>query len=517
MMVTLRFCLAFLLLPACGGSGARPHPEPSGAIASDAAATPTTPDPPRPGSSEPDATGADVTGPDASSPGATETGKRDAGTAGDVHDGGGRDASTAGGTDARVPDAAAAPGPPVVSLDAATAADATAAPPPVNPARLDFFRPEVIHQISLTIDPARWDAYLGRHRSFPVPPGDKWFAGDFVIDGTPLRNVGFHGFGWGSRFENANKPNLSIDIDRNVPGQSLRGIERMRLKNNGQDVSGLRQTLLYQAMRESSLLAPRSTFAELTVNGRSYGFYFVEEAFSHGFLRERTGNEDGATYEPTGCQGFVSPVAGGCDRIGDHFDRPFNPAAGRGEDLVALCQVMNGPADRFLGSVGTLIALPEWIDQVAIDTALAGNLDGFSASGGNFRLYHDTRADRLRLVILGPDDTFETDYLPAPSFRAPEPHQSCRAKNPLYRDIFLEKLTATEEGLTLYRNAVRRLRTGVLSPGTIERRVNELWAIIGPRVQNDPLLNPDDDPGRSKDEILEYVRRRWQALQDAGF
>ena len=460
---------------------------------------------------------------DVASPPVASPGRPDAGTAGDLRagDAGGGDASSpAGGTDARLADAPPAPGPPVVSPDAGAAADApaaTAPPSPANPARLDFFRPEVIHQIAVTIDPARWDAYLRRHRSFPQPPGDKWFAGDFVIDGTPLPNVGFHGFGWGSRFENANKPNLSIDIDRNVPGQSLRGIERMRLKNNGQDVSALRQTVLYQAMRESNLMAPRSTYAELTVNGRSYGFYFVEEAFSHGFLRERTGSEDGAAYEPAGCQGFVSPAAGGCDRIGEHFDRPFNPTAGLGEDLVALCRVMNGPADQFLGAVTSLIPLAEWIDQVAIDTALAGNRDGFSASAGNFRLYHDTRADRLRLVILGPDDTFEPGALPGPSFQAPEPHESCRAKNPQYRDIFLEKLTATPEGLALYRNAVRRLRTGVLSPETVERRVNELWAAIGPRVESDPMLDPGDDPERSKNEILEYVRRRWQALQDAGF
>jgi hypothetical protein len=524
MMVTLRFCvflcLLLVLLPACGGSRAGSHPEPSGpGASSDPAATPTAPDPPIAGSRDRDAKAPEVGAPDGASPPVGLPVKPDAGTAADLRAGGagGGDASsTAGGSDAHVADAPPAPGLPVVSVDAGAAPDA-AASMPTNPARVDFFRPDVIHQIALTIDPARWDVYLRRHRSFPLPPGDKWFAGDFVIDGTPLRNVGFHGFGWGSRFENANKPNLSIDIDRNVPGQSLRGIERMRLKNNGQDVSALRQTLLYQAMRESNLMAPRSTYAELTVNGRSYGFYFVEEAFSHGFLRERTGSEDGATYEPTGCQGFVSPAAGGCERIGDHFDRPFNPMAGLGEDLVALCRVMNGPADQFLGAVASLIPLSEWIDQLAIDSALAGNLDGFSASGGNFRLYHDTRADRLRLVILGPDDTFEPEALPGPSFRAPEPHESCRAKNPQYRDIFLEKLTATAEGLTLYRNAVRRLRTGLLSAETIERRVNELWAVIGARVKSDPMLNPDDDPEHSKDEILEYVRRRWPALQGAGF
>jgi hypothetical protein len=401
------------------------------------------------------------------------------------------------------------------SPDAATPPDAPPTPPDSD-AREQFFRPEVIHQIALTIDPARWEAYLSRHRSFPMPSGDKWFAGDFVIDGTPLRQVGFHGFGWGSRLDTPNKPNLSIDIDRNVPGQSLRGIERMRLKNNGQDTSALRQTILYQAMRASNLMAPRSTYAELTVNGQPYGFYLVEEAFSDGFVRQRTGNADGAAYEPTGCQGFVSPPAG-CASLIDYFHRPFNASAGGVEKLVALCQVMNAPADSFLSSVAALIPLPEWIDQLAIDTALAGNVDGFSASGGNFRLYHDTAMDRLRLVILGPDDTFEPDFLPVPNFRTPEPHDSCRTRNPSYRDIFLEKLTATPEGLVMYQTAVRRLRTGILSPEAIQRRIDELWALIGARVAADPTLDAGSDPERSKNEIIDYVSRRWPALQQAGF
>jgi hypothetical protein len=506
-------CLFLALLPACDDSEPGLFPAPP-TLAGDPATGPLpgamSPDmATRPGPS--DATNPDGRAPDRASPGPIMPGGRDAGS---------RDApaSDRSAPDTRVADAASAPSDQSVSPRDAAPTDASVTPPtpPSEGAREEFFRPEVIHQIALTIDPARWEAYLTRHRSFPVPPGDKWFAGDFVIDGTPLPNVGFHGFGWGSRLENQNKPNLSIDIDRNVPGQSLRGIERMRLKNNAQDTSALRQTILYEAMRASNLLAPRSTYAELTVNGRPHGFYLVEEAFSDGFLRQRTGNGDGAAYEPTGCQGFVSPAAG-CEFIVDHFDRPFNPGAGAGEDLIALCRVMNGPADSFLVSVAPLIPLSEWIDQLAIDTALAGNVDGFSASGGNFRLYHDTALHKLRLVILGPDDTFAPQYLPRPSFRAPEPHQSCRADNPSYRDIFLEKLTATAEGLALYQNSVRRLRTGVLSPAAIERRVNELWTLIGPRVMADPLLDPDANPEQRRDEILEHVQRRWPALQAAGF
>jgi hypothetical protein len=399
----------------------------------------------------------------------------------------------------------------------AGAADAGAAPVDERAAREDFFRSEVIHRIEIKVDPAVWQSFMGEHRTFRSSAVRTWFRADFRIDGTDLRDVAFRSFGWGSRDENRNKPNLNLDINRNVPGQTLRGIERMRIKNNGQDVSGLRQTILYQAMRESNLMAPRSTYADLVVNGEPFGFYFVEEAFTGGFVKERTGNSNGAAYEPVGCQGLVIPTDGGCDEMEDYFSRSFNETVGLGEDLAALCRAMNGPPEQLLAALDPLILVSEWIDQLAIDTALAGNRDGFSVAGSNFRLYHDTALDKLRLVVLGPDDTFVPDHLPEPSFVKPEPDPGCLEDNPQFRDIFLEKLQATPAGLALYQSAVRKFRTGALAAPRVKQRIDTLWALIGSRVQNDPLKVDYYDGVESKDAIKQFIDRRWPALEQAGF
>ncbi len=404
-------------------------------------------------------------------------------------------------------------------IEAAAPAPLPPQPAPLPPdlaARMDFFRSDVVHRIEITVDPEHWRAYLAEHRRFDSDAEKQWFQADFRIDGTDLRAVAFHSFGWGSRSGNGRKPNLSLDIDRIVPGQKLRGIERMRIKNNGQDTSGLRQTILYEAMRASNLMAPRSTFANLTVNGEPYGFYFVEESFTSGFVRERTGNGDGAAYEPAGCQGFL-PARGGCAGLAEYFSSNFNPLAPGSDRLVGLCQALNGPPAQLVPAVSPYILLSEWIDQVAIDTALAGNRDGFSSAGANFRLYHDTALDRLRLVILGPDDTFVPESLPEPSFVAPRATRSCREENRAYRDVFLEQLVATPEGLAMYQAAVRRLRIGVLGAGRISQRLDELWAVVAEHARADPLRSPDLDVDASKDAIKQYVDLRWRALEAAGF
>jgi hypothetical protein len=410
-----------------------------------------------------------------------------------------------------LPDAGAAPSDaaaPTTSVDAA-APDA-AAPP--------FFVEETVHLVEITIDPAEWQRYLEDHTNYGLRNEPRWFRADFRIDGTPLRDVAFHTFGFGSRLENKQKPNFSLDIERNVKGQSLHGLTRMRIKNNGQDVSGLRQVITYEAMRKAGLMAPRSTYADVVVNGAPYGFYSVEEAFTKRFVRERTGNDDGPAYEAQGCRGLTAP-ADGCERIGGWYNRDFNEAVGQGEDLVKLCQTANGPPETFLTDIATVLKVDEWIDQIAINTALIGDFDGYSRSGANFRLYHDTALDRFRLIILGPDDSYAPDRLPAPDPLHPAPKEGCLEPDLLaapYRDLFLERLIATPAGLAMYQQAVRKLRTGVMAAGPLKQRVDALWAIIGPHVKADSRNVAYMDPEEMKESIKRYIDQRWAALEATG-
>jgi hypothetical protein len=417
-------------------------------------------------------------------------------------------------------DAAAAPDadPAKPPVDApAPAPDQSPADAPAMPGAAAFFRTEVIHRIEITIDPAMWQAYMVDHTNYARRPDPVWFRADFTIDGTPLKDVGFHTFGFGSRVENKQKPNLSLDLNRNVPGQHLGGVKRMRIKNNGQDVTGLRQALVYEAMRESKLLAPRTTFADLFVNGEAWGFYTVEEHFNKDFVRERTGNDNGTAYEATDCHGFVAAPDTGCSRIMGAFDRDFNPNLGQGEDLVALCNAMNSPPEQFMSAVGALAHLPDWIGQLAIDTALAGDHDGYSTAGANFRLYRDTALGKFRLIILGPDHTFVAWMLPEPDPLRPKPNQRCTL-DPMftYRDIFLDRLIASPEGLAMYQQAVRSLRTGAMEAGKLKRRVDELWGIVGSHVMSDARRTAHMSPGERLLEIKGYIDRRWPALEQAG-
>jgi hypothetical protein len=410
---------------------------------------------------------------------------------------------------------------PAAVVDAASEVSPTpmdVAPPPMDlgvdraAGSFDFFQVGTIHRIEVTVDPVQWQQFMQEH-AIPEAPA-LWRQADIKIDGVALSKVGFKTFGFGSRLYAPNKPNLHLDINKYVAGQNLHGFSRMRIKNNGQDPSGLRQAITYEAMRAAGVGAPRSTFAQLFVNNEPYGFYSVEESFTTGFVLERTGNDNGAAYEAGDCDGFVP--AGGCATIGDYYSRSFNPQAGTGEDLIALCNVMQGPAEQFVAAVTPLIELDQWIMSVAADTALAGDYDGFSTNANNFRMYHDTATNKLRLYIFGPDVTFDADYLPIPDPLKPVPGMDCQMRNPAYRDIFLEKLVGTPAGLARYRQAVQQLRAGPMSPATIKARVDAMWALVGALVKADPRRTTDHDPEQSKELIKTYIDARITQLVTAG-
>ena len=386
--------------------------------------------------------------------------------------------------------------------------------PPAEPTTDEFFRIDAIHRIDLTADAAEWQRFLAEHKDPDATP--TWHQADLRVDGTPLKQVAFKTFGYGSREAAPDKPNLNIDFEKNIDGQSYAGLSRFRVKNNGQDPSALHQVVTYEALRANGLWAPRTTFAQLYVNGQEYGFYTVEESFGKSFVRARGAMDTGAAYEAGDCHGFM-PVNGSCDNLVDQYNAAFNSATtSTGEELVAICNALAKPADKVLTALNPILDIHEWARAIAADLAIAGDNDGFSTAASNFRLYHDPKTNKLRLIIMGPDDTYIPDWLPDPDPKKPQPADYCKDRNPGFHDVFLEQLLATAEGLAIYRDEVQALRKGAMSAARIKERVNAIWGVTKGPVLADPKLAKDADPEGIKDGMIEFIDRRVVHLEAAG-
>ena len=98
--------------------------------------------------------------------------------------------------------------------------------------------------------------------------------------------VGVHLKGaWGSWRDITGKAAFKIKMDAFVKGQSLFGITKMTLNNMVQDGSYIHEVLTYRLFRAVGVPAPRTGFADVTLNGIDYGLHLNVETVNPEMLK----------------------------------------------------------------------------------------------------------------------------------------------------------------------------------------------------------------------------------------
>ena len=96
----------------------------------------------------------------------------------------------------------------------------------------------------------------------------------FTIDGAPqpTMEAGLRLKGrYGSSRPLTGKAALKLKLDFSVPGQSLLGIEELRLNNMVQDPTKRREAVGYAMFRALGVACPRTGYAWVTLNGGRCG------------------------------------------------------------------------------------------------------------------------------------------------------------------------------------------------------------------------------------------------------
>ena len=98
--------------------------------------------------------------------------------------------------------------------------------------------------------------------------------------------VGVHLKGaWGSWRDVTGKAAFKIKMDAFVKGQSFFGITKMTLNNMVQDGSYIHEVLTYRLFRAVGVPAPRTGFADVTLNGINYGLHLNVETVNPEMLK----------------------------------------------------------------------------------------------------------------------------------------------------------------------------------------------------------------------------------------
>jgi hypothetical protein len=243
-----------------------------------------------------------------------------------------------------------------------------------------IFRSDLVHEWSLSLSDESWDALIEDPYSYVKATFDAGLGP--VTIGVRLK-------GWSSFRPLTDKPSLKFDFDRFVDGGRFHGLEHIDMASEIHDLAAVSEFIAYRLFRDNGLPAPRTGFAQLTINDQAYGFYTVVEARDDEFIEHRWADDKGSLYESSSEHWPCDLDDPGCDC----FELDEAGKNDNRDDLALFCSVATDtPDDAWLASMKEVMDWTVFQRSMAMEMAL-GTYDHYAGYRGNYYLYHEPQAD----------------------------------------------------------------------------------------------------------------------------
>ena len=148
-----------------------------------------------------------------------------------------------------------------------------------------------VRQIEIFFSQSNWDDSLHYYYS----SGQRLIADSIIIDGEVDELVGVRYKGGSSYSSNSIKNPLNISLDYVNNGQSIDGYNTLKLSNGFHDPTFVREMLSYEIARDY-MPAPKSTYANVFINGNQIGLYVcvqsIDDDFTNENFYERKGQQE---------------------------------------------------------------------------------------------------------------------------------------------------------------------------------------------------------------------------------
>jgi hypothetical protein len=229
-----------------------------------------------------------------------------------------------------------------------------------------------------------------------------------VAKGPPLGEVGIRLKGTGSFRGFDRKAAFKVKFNEYV-SQTFLGLKKLTLNNMVQDPSMLCETLAYELFRGLGVPSSRTGFADVSVNGTSYGVYLNIETLDKVFLPHWFGSTR-HLYEADMPGVDVEPGRAGDFEVQEGSESDLT-------DLEALIAAANGATGDWSDGMAAVADLAEMTKMWAVERYV-GHWDGYAGQAdpeaeafrpNNYYLHdEDTGPDtgRFRMLPWGTDQTW---------------------------------------------------------------------------------------------------------------
>jgi spore coat protein H len=319
------------------------------------------------------------------------------------------------------------------------------------------------------------------------------------------------------------KLSMKVKFDEYALDRRFFGLKRLNFHSMIRDATKLHEHVAYGLYREQGLPAPRSTWAELRVNGETLGLFSMVEQIDGRFTAERfSSGGDGNLYKE------AWPESDSAAYYADHLET--NEQTGSHEGMLAFAAALTSTSDdERNAALGTFMDLDALYRYMAVDDAIA-NSDGITAiycetepcENHNYYFYQEELRPFFWLIpwdvdaALTPNNPFSQI-----------PHWTVRPTDCDVRYAVWDKeviapgcdpfFRALGSDLDRYRVAVNELLDGAFAEDRVLEKIDRAAAFIEGAVETDPL-GPGLDSFRTSVADLRrdvpILRRRLEALRD---
>ena len=319
-----------------------------------------------------------------------------------------------------------------------------------------------------------------------------------------ILNIGFRLRGNTSR--QAAKKSFKVSFNTFDNNQSYRGLEKMNLNGEHNDVSIMRSKICWEMLREANLPSSRTSHVALYINEEYCGLYLNVEHIDEEFIEKRFGNKSGNLYkciygtnlEFLGDNPDAYKLAPWGQRI---YELKTNTEADDYSGLARFIDVLNNsPEENFQCDLEAVFNVNAYLKTLVYEI-LFGHWDGYSVNQNNYYLYHNPADDRFYFLSYDLDNSLGVDFF-GEAWDERNIYEWSFGDRPLYDNIM--EVPEYRSRFTAYMDeALAQIYSSTL----VNERLEEMQALILPDALADEYKALDY--GFTNDDFSNTISAAW--------
>jgi spore coat protein H len=280
---------------------------------------------------------------------------------------------------------------------------------------MKVFNDTIVHELVIETDLVSWFDTLEKDfdQNFKDPTNypEIYRKCKISFDGIELENCGFREKGNASNglTNFGKKKPFKISMNEFVD-QALDGLKKLNLNNFTNDPSLLHDAICFKLFRDEGLIASRTSFTRLTINGEYIGLYVVIENVDKTFLKRHFGSKgnDGNLYKTD--RGAKVPLTWEGTESGGYKDQGLKLNTNEDKDdwskLISFIDLINNDhSPDFKHKLDSSFDVHAYLKILAIEKCVR-SWDSYWGGGNNYYIYEHPDG-KLRWIPWDMNESFQ--------------------------------------------------------------------------------------------------------------